>query len=167
MLFAGGDSVVWQMSRQTSRTGWSSFRFLFRRSTLPRPAVTTGLYVLTAINGRGAPLVLYDTVMGTNRLVRRVPYDSFTFLDGVFFRQHRMDRAVMYFASGDSLTSFSELTEVASYRGQGNSLVLHHAVDPRAPHSQTHDVLTLEQQQLVRRRVGTLVTDVDQYSRQP
>lgn len=109
-LVASGDSVV---GRVPGLTGSPFLNVVFRRST-SQPAVTTGLYVLTAINGRGAPFVLTDAIVGTDRAVHRVSYDSITFMDGVFFRQHRMEREVLYLASGDSLAADMELTEIAS-----------------------------------------------------
>lgn len=155
-LVTSGDSLVGRMSGLIS----SPFvNVVFRRST-SAPAVTTGLYVLTAINGRGAPFVLTDVVFGTDRFVHRVSYDSITFMDGVFFRQHRMERQVRYLPSGDSLAGYTELVETASYRGQGSSLALYHSFDPT-------DILALEQEKVVRRRTMGQVTDIDQYTRQP
>jgi hypothetical protein len=113
----GGDSVQFAATVP-------AVDLVFRRSPIPSTPVRDAAYVLTAVNGRGAPFVTSDTVLNGTRYVSRVQFDSITFSDGVFFTEHRAESTVGYLPSGDSVSSETDGRPFGTYTGGGGRLVL-------------------------------------------
>lgn len=154
-----GDSIVIDIAGSGSQAAIGylpPMHYLFRRSAATPSVVTSGSFVLTTVNGRGEPFILSDTTISGVRSVDQVLFDSVTFRDGVFFREHRAENYTgLYGAS-----SASEFIANGSYRGRPDSLLL--SLNGSYP---TTDRLAVEQQQLVRRRQFTTGTVEERYTR--
>ena len=117
--FAGavhGDSIV------IGEEG--TLRLVYRRSPLPDAPVRSARYLLSQVNGKGRPLTLGDTVIKGTRYVGRVDFDSITFVDGLFFKQHRRESAISYLTNGDSVVDSKDGRSYGSYFGDTDRLVL-------------------------------------------
>jgi len=118
----GGDSVRFASALPAAD-------LVFRRSPIPNTPVRDASYILTTVNGRGAPFVESDTVLNGTRYVSQVSFDSVTFSDGVFFRGHRAESAVAYLPSGNSVVSEADGQPFGTYTGSAGWLVLHRYFD--------------------------------------
>jgi hypothetical protein len=126
--------------------------FTFRRASLPSP-LASNRYRLSSINGRTeAPLVAYDTVMGDTRYLSRIPFDSITISDGVFFRRHRLQIDSSYTVDiGPIGANVEEWTVWGAYEtAPGGKVVLHHYSKPSA-WVRLQDTLSIAGDTLVRR----------------
>jgi hypothetical protein len=110
---------------------------VFRRAHLTTSAVVSQRYHLTSVNGRtGAPLIMYDTIIGDTRYVGRIPFDSLAFFDGIFFRRHRAEQQRAYLAGGDSLIADEEWTVWGAFEsGPGWIRLMHYNSLGPAPDS--------------------------------
>jgi hypothetical protein len=128
-----GSDVVGNLSGDsisiTSADPLRPLHFVFRRAHLTASSVPSQHYHLTSINGRTAvPLVMYDTVIGDTRYVGRVLFDSLTFLDGIFFRQHRAEEVRGYRAGSEPLIADDEWTTWGAFEsGSGWIRLMHYS----------------------------------------
>jgi hypothetical protein len=143
-----GDSITFTYTESTDRT----FILTYRRAPLPAPLPNTG-YRLTSINGRtDSPLIAYDTVMEPFRYLSRIPFDSITLSEGVFFRRHRLQLDSSYtLATGPIGADSDEWTVWGAYERapSGTIVVLHHYYQPSG-WVRARDTLELEGDTLVR-----------------
>jgi len=109
-------------------------RLLYRRAAMPNASIRSGTYVLTAINGRAAPLVWFDTVIAGTRNVNRVVFDSITLVDGVLFRGRRAEVSTAYLAGGDSIFNEYGGPSFGSYTATAGWLVLRRYSTPFPPY---------------------------------
>lgn len=118
----GGDSARFSFFANTFVP--PNFDFVFRRSTTPDVPIREGTYILTAVNGRGAPFVAGDTTIDGIRYVGRVAFDTITFSDGVVFKESRQDSETTYRASADSTMWVSGGRSYGSYSGRDGWVML-------------------------------------------
>jgi hypothetical protein len=102
-----GDSIVFAAA--------GSLKLVYRQAPMAAAASRGSRYFLTQVNGVGRPLILGDTVIKGTRYVGRVDFDSVTFLDGMFFKQHRRESGTQYFANGDSLVTANDGRSYGSF----------------------------------------------------
>ena len=94
-----GDSVVIALASYPAPR-----RHVYRRVPRQSTPVYRRLYTLAAINGRGDPLTLQDTVISGSRRLSVVLFDSLTFIDEAFYSQARAQEGFLFTADGDTLT---------------------------------------------------------------
>ena len=105
-------------------TALGRFRYAFQRGAVNIAAMTRHKYVLTSIDGRGPPFLVFDTVYEFDRYVEEVLFDTIAFVDEVFYRQHRHERKVLYPTDGDSSWSSLEWNGYGSYAANVGLAVL-------------------------------------------
>jgi hypothetical protein len=118
-LKVAGDSAVLD-----AMTTLGQFRYAFQRGAVNIAAMTRHTYLLTSIDGRGPPFLVFDTVYEFDRYVEEVLFDTIAFVDEVFYRQHRHERKVLYPTDGDSSWSSLEWTGYGSYAANTGLAVL-------------------------------------------
>lgn len=160
-----GSNVTGPVSGDSISLSWLDYygqpiTLTYRRASLPPSSVQSTRYRLRSINGRTAePLVSYDTTIGGTRYVGSVAFDSLTFSDGVFFRQHRSESAVAYPPSGLPLASAEEWTTWGAYESRAGAVVLLYYGPPTLS-IPARDSLSIAGDTLVRRT--PLVTGVEE-----
>jgi len=153
-----GDSVLLVITLGDEASGQFDLRYVFRRAPLPRGPVTDGRFALTSTGHSGSsPFVLREYLPQSDgsRFVEMVLFDTLTFSDGLFFRQHRLERYVRYLADGDSLVGRQEWNAPGVYTPVGGRLVLQSYTRTELFGALVKpDTLNVEPPGLVRRRRG-------------
>ena len=109
-------------------------RLLYRRAAVPDASIRSATYVLTELNGRGAPLVWLDTVIAGTRNVGRVQFDSITLVDGVLYTGRRSEVSTAYLAGGDSIFNEYGGKSFGSFTATAGWLVLRRYSTPFPPY---------------------------------
>jgi hypothetical protein len=162
-----GDSAVLMQTRETEGPGVRppstvTLRMVFKRTTAPN-AVAPGPFVLVALNGRTS-LVERDTILGGDRFVARVLYDTIAFFDRIFYRRHRGQESVAYLSNGDSVKGGSEYVTFGAHDVATGMVILRNY--HRQPTEQRRDTLWTVGGDLVRRRLLFTGLREEQYARQ-
>lgn len=121
-LTVGGDSAVLNVQEQAGMVTLT-LSYVFKRVATPQ-TITPGVFVLSAINGRGPPLTEADTVINGERFVARVHYDTLRFIDEKFYQRRRSESAVRYLTNGDSVFSAVEWTTFGAHDPVNGAIVL-------------------------------------------
>ena len=159
---AGGDSVVLQTAADA--LGRRGPALVYARATPTPGAVRSGTYVLSAITGvtqdGGPGFVLAAGTFGTTRYVSRVAFDTLTFSDDVFVRQHRaqVDSSIR---DGQGVAGASEFDLPGTYAGTASLVVLRSYFGPAAG----PDTLVVGAGTLTRRRLYSTGTVEERYTR--
>jgi hypothetical protein len=124
----GGDSLAVILG-----TGGAAQTMVFRRFARRPPALSSGTFVLSTINGAAVPAAIADVTSGGVRYVQRVDYDSIMLRDGLFFTRSRKMTLVGYQPTGDSALSLTSSRTFGDFTSEGNRLVLSDAWLNNAP----------------------------------
>ena len=163
-----GSNVTGPMSGDSISLSWPDYygqpiTLTYRRASLPPSSVQSTRYRLRSINGRtDEPLVSYDTTIGGTRYVGSVAFDSLTFSDGVFFRQHRSESAIGYPPSGLPFVSAEEWTTWGAYESRAGGVVLLYYGPPTLS-IPARDSLSIAGDTLVRRTALVTGTREERY----
>lgn len=131
--------------------------FVFRRAAIESSPATNGLYVLTSLNGGDLEIAIGP------ESVLRIPFDSLTFHEGVFYRRHRREVGVYKPGAPDSLVSSVEYSAGGSFITDGSRIILQRYYDFSGA-GPIKDTLQIQQGALIR-STSTLGGLTERYQR--